>query len=183
MRRLTFVLIVECATIITGCGREQGMFTQETIRKWQSRGAQVGWYDRDGNGTSPIFPRDMPVSAKLVYALPAFRFRSSQERIDLRNLPAPDVPFALILCETSISDDDLIELARFPTLTDLDLSDTRVSNAGIRPLKELKNLSSVRLLSTNVEASGIADLQAALPNCRISTGRLPFDEVKPVRNE
>jgi hypothetical protein len=49
----------------------------------------------------------------------------------------------------------------------LDLSDTQVTDAGLKELKELKNLRSLDLFNTRVTDAGAAVLQNALPKLKI----------------
>src|SRR5947209_3144109 len=44
-----------------------------------------------------------------------------------------------------VDDSDLLELARLPQLTDLDLSETRITDIGFQFLKPLKNITRVNL--------------------------------------
>jgi Leucine-rich repeat (LRR) protein len=49
----------------------------------------------------------------------------------------------------------------------LDISDTKITDAGLEHLKKLKELSMLVLYSTQVTDGGVAKLQKALPNLRI----------------
>src|SRR4051794_14381165 len=52
---------------------------------------------------------------------------------------------AVNLRSSWIDDSDLLELARLPQLTDLDLSETRIADIGFQYLKPLKNITRVNL--------------------------------------
>jgi hypothetical protein len=52
-------------------------------------------------------------------------------------------------------------------LRSLDLFNTRVTDAGLKELKELKNLRSLDLSDTRVTDAGAAVLQNALPKLKI----------------
>src|SRR3954451_11186572 len=52
---------------------------------------------------------------------------------------------AVNLRSSWIDDSDLLELARLPQLTDLDLSETRITDIGFQYLKPLKNITRVNL--------------------------------------
>ena len=97
----------------------------------------------------------------------------------------------LQLAQTSITDDGLVHVGELSTLTELDLSSTKVTDAGLRHLKKLGKLKVLNLSKTTVSnigaedlkgltgltrldlsgtqftPNGIANLQAALPNCKI----------------
>jgi hypothetical protein len=51
----------------------------------------------------------------------------------------------------------------------LALSDTQVTDAGLKLLVALKQLESLDLRNTMVTDAGVAELQRALPNCRIDS--------------
>ncbi len=50
----------------------------------------------------------------------------------------------------------------------LSLEYTRVTDAGLEPLKGLTRLQRLYLRGTKVADEGVKSLQQALPNCRIS---------------
>ena len=72
----------------------------------------------------------------------------------------------------TIRDDDVKWIARVPHLRWLDLSCAYVTDAGLTHLRETRSLREVRLLSSRhgrVTKKGIAALQEALPECKITT--------------
>jgi hypothetical protein len=97
----------------------------------------------------------------------------------------------LVLVDTSVSDVGLVEVRRLTQLVHLNLAGSDVTNSGLihlRSLKKLQNLNlsfievsdaglvevkgltSLKILwlsGTTVSDAGVADLQAALPSCRI----------------
>jgi hypothetical protein len=50
---------------------------------------------------------------------------------------------------------------------DWHLDQCQITDAGLEHLKGLKNLKAVNLRATKVTDAGVADLQKALPNCKI----------------
>ena len=62
----------------------------------------------------------------------------------------------------------LVHLKGLTKLTYLELRNTSITDAGLLHLKDLTNLRDLALYETQVTDAGIADLQKALPNCRIS---------------
>ena len=63
---------------------------------------------------------------------------------------------------------DLKGLKDLKQLTTLYLGGTQVTDAGLKELKDLKQLTSLNLLVTEqVTDDGVADLQKALPGCKI----------------
>jgi serine/threonine protein kinase/Leucine-rich repeat (LRR) protein len=71
---------------------------------------------------------------------------------------------------TLVSDDGLEHLRGLTKLSSLQLQGTQVSDRGLEHLKSLTNLQEILLYDTKVTSAAIADLQKALPKCRIVTG-------------
>ena len=67
-----------------------------------------------------------------------------------------------------VTDAGLKELKDLNQLTSLDLHQTQVTDAGLKELKDLKQLTSLNVYETQVTANGVADLQKALPGCKIT---------------
>ncbi len=72
------------------------------------------------------------------------------------------------------TDADLKGLPNLPFRFDLNLSATKMTDAGMKEIKELKNLIYLSLNGTgdlsrdaNVTAAGLKELQEALPKCQI----------------
>ncbi len=75
---------------------------------------------------------------------------------------------ALDLSWTSITDTGLEQLVQLPQLTELHLAYTAVTDDGLVHLRQMKCLRVLNLQKAKVSAAGVADLQAALPNCVIT---------------
>jgi hypothetical protein len=58
-------------------------------------------------------------------------------------------------------------LAELKQVRVLDPHLTKVSDAGLKELLRLKNLELVIVAATGVTAVGAAEIQRALPNCRV----------------
>ena len=71
---------------------------------------------------------------------------------------------------SGVRDAGLIHLAGegLTNLTELDLVGTQVTDAGLVLLKGFTNLKNLGLSNTKITRGEIAELQKALPNCRIS---------------
>jgi hypothetical protein len=66
----------------------------------------------------------------------------------------------------SLRDGDLEQLVRIPQLREVDLSETRITDLGLRHLHRVRTLRLVRLEYTRrVTSTGVAALQEALPAC------------------
>ena len=72
------------------------------------------------------------------------------------------------LHEIGVTDAALKELADLKQLTWLSLAGTRVTDAGLKELKDLKQLTRLNLADTKVTDDGVAELQKALPGCKIT---------------
>jgi len=78
----------------------------------------------------------------------------------------------LYLTRTGITDAGLGHLRGLSQLETLILWDTGIGDAGLEHLKPLKRLQEVILWSTRVTRQGAEALQAALPECDVSTAML-----------
>ena len=68
---------------------------------------------------------------------------------------------------TKVTDVGLEHLKGLTELQTLSLPG-RITDAGLVHLKGLTNLQTLDLIGNNVTAAGVADLQKALPNCKIA---------------
>jgi hypothetical protein len=126
---------------------------EEVVEAWKEAGAEVGWVGgRKGSGVS-LF-REKPFGAG---DLPAFRI-SAWKRGVLEALPVPTVPFALDLSSSKVTDAGLTELAGLKSLKRLNLGDTKVTDAGLKELAGLKGLRELDLYDTAVTGTGLKDL-------------------------
>lgn len=99
-------------------------------------------------------------------SVPVFKFQPWKEGV-VAKLPAPESPFALNLVGTQVTDAGLKELAGLINLTSLHLGFTQVTDEGLKELSGLKTLSWLNLNRTQVTRKGVAELQKALPKCEI----------------
>jgi len=68
---------------------------------------------------------------------------------------------------TDITDAGLKDVAALTELTILNLSRTNLTDVGSRQVAALKKLTSLGLSGTRVTAAGVKELRKALPNCEI----------------
>jgi hypothetical protein len=73
---------------------------------------------------------------------------------------------------THITDKGLVHVEGLGNLELLDLENTDVTDAGLVHLKRLQHLGQLWLTGTHVTPAGIAEIQHALPDCRISAAHL-----------
>ena len=95
---------------------------------------------------------------------------SDQFRITLMAFPSivETIDGKLVIHKPKITDDGLVHLKKLSHLQTLDLTDTQITDAGLEHLKGLTKLEYLKLTRTQVTDAGVADLQKALPNCKIS---------------
>lgn len=77
----------------------------------------------------------------------------------------------LDIADTKVTDSGLECFKKFPQLRALKLDGTRITDAGLKHLMGLPRLESLNLGETDVTSEGIAELQLALPACRIEWAR------------
>ena len=75
----------------------------------------------------------------------------------------------LDLSRTEITDAGLKELAKLQKLTYLHLYRTKITDEGLKEVAKLQNLTSLNLRYNQITKAGVAELQKALPDCRISS--------------
>jgi ankyrin repeat protein len=103
------------------------------------------------------------------------RNRTELTDADIRLIQSfPDLE-DLALDNTCISDTALTYLKGMRRLKTLDLAETHVTDAGLKHLRTLPRLERLNLEGTLATAAGVADLQAALPNCKITHYGRPGD--------
>lgn len=69
---------------------------------------------------------------------------------------------------TKVTDAGLVHLSDLKSLSELNLSGTRITDAGLVSLKGLSSLSRLTLVLTDTTSEGRAMLRKALPNCTIT---------------
>lgn len=74
---------------------------------------------------------------------------------------------ALALAQARLSDAGLKYLRQMPRLRYLDLADTAISDASVEDLMRLPNLTFLKVTGTNISHAGLARLRTALPDCQI----------------
>ena len=101
----------------------------------------------------------------------------SLEGLDLGHTPLTDEALEhvgklssikwLLLNDTLISDAGVRRLSALDSLSTLVLSDTKITDDSLTILHDFKYLKHLSLLGTSVSGNSVAELQDALPNCRI----------------
>ena len=83
----------------------------------------------------------------------------------------------------SITDAGLVHLKGVTGLQELNLNMTKITDAGLVHLKDLTKLKRLRLHLTDVTGAGVADLQKALPNCKIYSDIVLADRLPKLKEE
>jgi len=71
------------------------------------------------------------------------------------------------LANTKVTDADLKVLKELKGLQSLDLGCTRITDAGLKDLKELKGLRYLKLHATQITDAGLKEMKQALPKTQI----------------
>ena len=87
---------------------------------------------------------------------------------DLKGLAKLTQVTKLYLWRTQITDAGLEEVGKLPKLTMLDLRETQITDTGLKEVAKLENLKEVWLHGARISYVGRAQLQKALPKCKIS---------------
>jgi hypothetical protein len=87
--------------------------------------------------------------------------------LDIKNCVVLHRLKKLSIAGSKITDEGLVYLQRLPEVESLDLSYSRITDNGLKRLGELKQLQSLNLANAQVTDAGVAELQKALPNCKI----------------
>ena len=82
-------------------------------------------------------------------------------------LAALKTPAALHFPNWRVTDKGMVHLKNLTNLQRLNLNGTKITDEGLIHLKKLANLQTLFLSRTNITDAGVADLQMALPNCKI----------------
>jgi serine/threonine protein kinase len=104
---------------------------------------------------------DVPISRKV------------QRLNDLQSLPTRFWIEGIYLEESDVSDADLKQFATLRNLRTLRLNGTQITDVGLSHLSGLKALVELHVERTNVTDAGVAELQKALPKCKIIRESLP----------
>lgn len=81
------------------------------------------------------------------------------------------------LTKTKVNDEGLEGIAKLPALEELDLSNTDITDAGLKHLGSMKKLKKLALGDLfgwgQVTVQGVNDLAKALPDCKLYRGGFP----------
>jgi hypothetical protein len=138
-------------------------FPPEMIDAWKKAGFVVGWMSLDEGDDAPVkshlcFRAARPWAPEAQEGeLPAVATNNWPKGI-LRYLPAPPVPFGLMIFGRTMDDGALEELAPLKSIQYLDLSATKVSGTGLKALTGLPKLQVLSLTSTEMSIAGVKAL-------------------------
>jgi len=155
---------------------------QETLQKLEQLQAVV---ERDlDHPDRPIFGIDLSHCSELVYPTGSIHLFPLEhlERVDFSHSNANDryiehfspktPPFKFLnLEDTRITDEALYHMDYYRFLEELNLKDTQITDKSVQPLCSMAALRHLDLRGTRITEKGMASLQNALPNCRITWDR------------
>lgn len=125
----------------------------DVVKVWKAAGAEVGWMGSVSGGLQLFRTLDKGLPGE-VPALSLSKWKSGV----LPKLPAPERLFGLKLWNTQITDAGLKEMAAMKNLTCLDLSETAVTDAGLKELAGLQKLTTLNLKRTKISNAGLKTL-------------------------
>ena len=115
---------------------------------------------------TPVSPADEKLIAD-PFVEKAVRESLEKPEGEITEADLAKVPY-LNLSNTKITDAGLKEMAKFKNLKILDLSSTQITDAGLKELAKLQNLGILELYSTKITGVGVAELKKALPGSNIN---------------
>ena len=125
-----------------------------TSEAWTNRAFTTGFMGTNRSG-AVVFTSGL---GDLRGAVPGFHAEAATNDASLKDLPSADVPFGLKLSNSKVTDGGLKALAEHKNLTALELVYTKVTDAGLKDLAKLPNLNSLNLRSTDVTDAGLKEL-------------------------
>ena len=136
----------------------------DVVSAWEKAGASVGWFGPASTGRFGPDRRNgywqfntQREELDVARSVPTFKIHAWREGM-LAKLPAPARAFGLDLSETHVTDAGLKELAGLKQLTTLDLFGTQVTDAGLKELAGLMQLTTLYLSETQVTDAGLKEL-------------------------
>ncbi len=137
----------------------------QIVAAWKKAGAEVGWVSVESSSWITFLSEKQGVAG----AIPAFRFSSWKAGV-FAALPAPPAAFSLDLSLTRVTDAGMRELAGLNGLQDLRLALTQVTDAGLKELAGLKSMQALDLGFTKLTDAGLKELARlkGLQNLNIS---------------
>jgi hypothetical protein len=139
---LALVIMLATGSAVEG-GRQPGQrdsprpLPEHIVAAWKEAGASVCWAVANQSGFIGFVPEENSAPG----ALPAFRFVRWQADHPAR-LPDPATAFGLDLSDTRVTDAGLKELAGLRSLQLLNLHNTQVTDAGLKELIRLPKLAN-----------------------------------------
>ena len=94
-------------------------------------------------------------------------YRANISDAGFKEIPKLKQVIVLGLSRSNISDMGLKVLTKCKKLEGLSLDSTQISDAGLKGLAKLAQLKGLRVQQTKVTKAGVAELQKALPKCKI----------------
>jgi serine/threonine protein kinase/Leucine-rich repeat (LRR) protein len=132
------------------------------------------WVVKKG-GTVELTQGDKKIRAKALADLPNGKFTLHHVNLDglplqIRDEDLPEIQNidSLNCCIPNISEQSVRCISRLLRLTFLNLNGTRITDRGLAYLRSLRELRNLGLHDAGrITAAGVAELQEALPNCKI----------------
>jgi hypothetical protein len=136
------------------------------------RSAAAGW-ERAGHATGSF---RLPAGAMVRLRAPGSWTIGLDLLVEL--LPARCLSSLCMAGNIDVTDADVGRLVAWSGLVELDLARTRVTDACIEKIAQMRELRHVSLVGTGVSAAALERLAAALPDCALSAGSLITDVIR-----
>jgi len=124
-------------------------FPDAIVEAWKDAGAEIVW-PHEGTSGFLWFTDEHAAGAVPAFFFP---FPFSHDGV-VATLPAPDVPFGLVL-PRGVTDAGLKNLAHLKTLTTLHLFYTQVTDVGLKELAGFKKLNTLELSGRQLTDTGL----------------------------
>jgi internalin A len=128
-------------------------FPDAIVEAWKDAGAEIVW-PHEGTSGFLWFTDEHAAGAVPAFFFP---FPFSHDGV-VATLPAPDVPFGLVL-PRGVTDAGLKNLAHLKTLTTLHLFYTQVTDVGLKELAGFKKLNTLELSGRQLTDTGLRTLR------------------------
>ena len=137
------------------------------VAAWERAGWFSGWMGSHKKYDQVIFSQSLEV-LEASRAVPAFKPKARAWKPGvLESLPAPETAFGLDLMHPGITDAGLKEVAKLQQLSSLNLSFTKITDGGLKEVAKLQQFTILNLRGTQITDAGVAELKKALPKCEI----------------
>ena len=162
------ILLMIALVALVGCGEFREGFKKGVDRQKKAAEAKAAAEKKAAEASKP--PQQTKAKSEKLIADPivekAVRKELEKPEGELTEADLGKVT-TLDLRLTKITDEGLKEVAKLQQLEELYLTDTKVTDEGLKEVAKLQKLTSLFLTATQITDARAAELQKALPKCKI----------------